>query len=126
MQMVKVSINENNSTKEEIDIEDLINEVNKKYKNIETNITVDYNMDSFIALETEYSINYTIPQLHHISKYYKLSIRKKKKEEIIQDIVLFENDPYNSEIVTLRQYLWQCVNEINSDSYLQKFLNISI
>ena len=126
MQMVEFKINDNKSTKEEINMEELINEVNEKYKTIENNDFFDYDMDNYIALETEYNINYIIPQLHHIAKYYKLSIRKKNKYEIIQDIVLFEIDPLNMEIVTRRQYLWQCINEVNSDNYLQKFLNISI
>ena len=126
MQMVEFKINDNKSTKEEINMEELMNEVNEKYKTIESNDFFNCDMDNYIALETEYNINYIIPQLHHIAKYYKLSIRKKNKCEIIQDIVLFEIDPLNMEIVTRRQYLWQCINEINSDNYLQKFLNISI
>ena len=126
MNMVEFKINDNKSTKEEINIEELMNEVNEKYKTIENNEFFDCNMDNYIALETEYNINYIIPQLHHIAKYYKLSVRKKNKGEIIQEIVLFELDPSNIEIVTRRQYLWECINEINSDNYLQKFLNISI
>ena len=124
--MVIVKINDDKSTKEEVNMEELMNEVNKKFENLEINNTYDYNMDNYIALETEYNINYIIPQLHHISKYYNISVRKKNKGEIIQDIVLFELDPTNIEIVTRRQYLWQCINEINSDKYLHKFLNISI
>ena len=124
--MVFVKINDDKSTKEEVNMEELMNEVNKKYENLEINNTFDYNMDNYIALETEYNINYIIPQLHHIAKYYNISVRKKNKGEIIQDIVLFELDPTNIEIVTRRQYLWECINNINSDNYLHKFLNISI
>tara|TARA_Y100001970_G_scaffold293088_1_gene437666 strand:- start:5989 stop:6369 length:381 start_codon:yes stop_codon:yes gene_type:complete len=126
MQMVGFKINDDKSTKEEVNMEELMNEVNKKFANLEINDTFDYNMDNYIALETEYNINYIIPQLHHIAKYYDISVRKKNKGEIVQDIVLFELDPTNIEIVTRRQYLWQCVNEINSDNYLHKFLNISV
>ena len=47
---------------------------------------------------------------------------KKKKDEIIQDIVIFEQDPTNIEVVFRRQKLWTYMQEIKDDKYLRKFL----
>ena len=60
------------------------------------------------------------------TKNITLSSLRKSMSLVSQDIVLFELDPTNSEMVLRRQYLWQCINEINSDNYLHKFLNISV
>ena len=72
-----------------------------------------------------YNLNYTVVDLKHISKYYELSIRKKNKAELVQDIVIFEMDPNNMELVSRRKYLWDCVENIQNDKYLSKFLNIT-
>lgn len=110
---------ENKITEPILNINDLINMVNKKseYLNEQT-------MDNYIALEIDYNINYTVDQLKHIMKYYELSVRKKNKGELVQDLVIFELDPANVFIVSHRKYLWTCVDAINEDPYLSKFLNI--
>tara|TARA_B100000795_G_scaffold268444_2_gene255405 strand:- start:3159 stop:3554 length:396 start_codon:yes stop_codon:yes gene_type:complete len=82
-------------------------------------------MEKYMDLEIDYTFNYTKVQLEHISKYYEISIRKKRKEEIIQDLIIFEINPQNLEIVSRRKYMWKCVTDINKDSYLSKYLNIT-
>ena len=49
--------------------------------------------DDYMANEINYSTNYTRKELDRIADYYEISKRKKKKDEIIQDIVIFEQDP---------------------------------
>jgi hypothetical protein len=44
---------------------------------------------------------------------------------MIQDILFFEAAEENDGIVMRRKYLWDCVDEINSDPYLSKFLIIT-
>ena len=52
----------------------------------------------------------------------RLSKRKKRKDELIQDIILFEQEPDNIEIVYRRKKLWVYMQEIKDDKYLRKFL----
>ena len=56
---------------------------------------------------------------HETSKEIK---RKKRKDELVEDIVIFEKDPENIEIVYRRKRLWSCIEEIKGDKYLSKFL----
>ena len=85
-------------------------------------ITESDQMSDFVALEMNYQVNYTRKQLDRIAEYYKISRRKKKKDELIQDIVIFEKDPENLEVVYRRKKLWAYMQEIKQDSYLKKFL----
>ena len=121
--MAKININvkevDNTKNKPIFNIEDLVNMVNEKYECLN-----DQNMDNYIALEIDYNINYTVEQLKHIMKYYELSTRKKNKGALVEDLVIFELDPDNTGIVYHRKYLWTCVDAINEDPYLSKFLNI--
>ena len=66
-------------------------------------ITESDQMSDFVALEMNYQVNYTRKQLDRIAEYYKISRRKKKKDELIQDIVIFEKDPENLEVVYRRK-----------------------
>ena len=47
---------------------------------------------------------------------------KKKKAELIDDIIAFELDNENCEVVETRKRLWFYVNEIKNDNYLSKFI----
>ena len=80
------------------------------------------NMDDYMANEINYSTNYTRKELNRIADYYEISKRKKKKDDIVQDIVLFEQNPENIELVFRRKKLWSYIAEIKDDKYLRKFL----
>ena len=45
------------------------------------------NMDDYMANEINYSTNYTRKELNRIADYYEISKRKKRKDDIVQDIV---------------------------------------
>tara|TARA_Y100000389_G_scaffold53846_1_gene49664 strand:- start:10479 stop:10877 length:399 start_codon:yes stop_codon:yes gene_type:complete len=79
-------------------------------------------MSHILFLQEEYNSNYTKKQLSHICGYYKLTVRKKNKEEIINDILCFEFDEKNDDIVTRRRKLWDYVEEIKNDKYLKKYI----
>lgn len=79
-------------------------------------------MDDYIALEIEYQTNYIKKELERIAAYYDISKRKKRKDQLVEEIVIFEKDPENIEIVYRRKRLWSCIEEIKSDKYLSKFL----
>ena len=80
------------------------------------------NMDDYMANEINYATNYTRKELERIADYYEISKRKKRKDDIIQDIVIFEQDPENIELVFRRKKLWSYMAEIKDDKYLRKFL----
>ncbi len=80
------------------------------------------NMDDYMANEINYSTNYTRKELDRIADYYEISKRKKRKDDIVQDIVIFEQDPENIELVFRRKKLWSYMAEIKDDKYLRKFL----
>ncbi len=104
-----------------------IDENNVTYENLleevkELELSSNLNMDDYIALEMDYQTNYIKKELERIAEYYGISKRKKRKNQLVEDIVLFEKDPENFFIVQRRKTLWFYVEEIKSDNYLSKFL----
>ena len=102
--------------KAEVTYNDLLKEVD--YMEMCANVA----MDDYIAQEVEYQTNYTKKELDKISEYYEISKRKKKKQDLIEEIVLFEKDPENIEVVFQRKKLWSYIQEIKGDKYLSKYL----
>ena len=47
-------------------------------------------MDDYIAQEVDYNTNYTRKELDRIASYYDISKRKKNKEQLVEEIVIFE------------------------------------
>ena len=78
--------------------------------------------NQFITQQFYYNDTFTLKELYHIANYYDISKRKKKKCELIDDIIAFELDDENSELVEQRKRLWFYVNEIKNDNYLSKFI----
>ena len=70
----------------------------------------------------DYDENYLKKDLVHIMNYYELSTRKKKKSEIIDDIIEFESQPENYFVVEHRKTLWYYLEELENDHYLSKFI----
>ena len=107
-------LEENNVT-----YENLLNDVDELSRvQLDNNVS----MDDYIALEMDYQTNYIKKELERIAEYYGISKRKKRKGQLVEEIVLFEKDPENLEIVCRRKRLWFYIEEIKSDNYLSKFL----
>ena len=79
-------------------------------------------MGDIYASELDYNENYTRKQLDRIADYYQIPKRKKKKAELVEEIVIFENDLSNYELAERRKLLWFYMEEIKNDNYLSKFL----
>ena len=79
-------------------------------------------MDDYIASELDYQTNYIKKDLEKIADYYEISKRKKRKDQLIEDIVLFEKDPVNVQKVYQRKKMWRYIEEIKKDKYLRQFL----
>ena len=108
-----------------VNYEDLLKEVNEAVEQLPSNSDDDLSMmimSDYVAQELHYNENFTVKQLNKIAEYYEISKRKKKKYELIEEIVLFENNPNNHEIVSRRVMLWEYIEEIKKDKYLSKFL----
>ena len=89
--------------KTDVTYEDLVDEVNseseKKEVSYMENMWDDNLANEFMTQQFYYEDNYTVKELHHIANYYDISKRKKKKAELIDDIIAFELDNENNEIV---------------------------
>lgn len=73
-----------------------------------------------------YYSQYKKKGLKHIIQYYSISNTRKKKDDIIHDIIDYENDINNIHMVQQRKLLWEYMNEINNDDYLSSFLKIDL
>ena len=104
--------------------EELLEKVNSTIQQLPNDSENDIGvmMSDYVAQELNYNENYTLKQLYRIAEYYNISKRKKKKTELIEEIVIFENQPENCEIVNRRATLWGYMEEIKQDKYLSKFL----
>ena len=100
---------------------EIIDIVNKKLKKINKTIN-DNSFDMLLKMQLFYDESYTKKQLETIAHYYSISTRKKRKIDIIQDIILFENDPTNHEITNKRKLMWFYLNELNNDRFLKKYI----
>ena len=118
------SLIENNKTNyNSVTYESLKQKVDKETDNLsENNLDLEMDMDDYIAMEINYNENYTKKQIDLIADYYGISKRKKKKGELIEELVIFEKEPENYDITQRRKTLWFYMDEINNDSFLSKFL----
>lgn len=82
-----------------------------------------FNMDCATAMSVDYEMNYTIKQLKHIAGYYGMKC-KSKKAELIQDIITYESDAANCEIVGRRKRLFHYIHALKNDEYLKSFIII--
>ena len=101
--------------------DDLLEQVNSKAENL-TNEDTDLYSDLYFAEVLDYKDNYTKKQLEFICGYYDIKTRKKKKEDLAEDIVIFEKAEENTDIVQRRKMFWFYIDEISNDSYLSKYL----
>lgn len=82
----------------------------------------DFESDNLMAQHMDYYENYNIKMLHHITNYYQIPKGRLKKDELIELIIQFENNPDNSAIVYNRKRLWHYINELKNDKYFSKFV----
>ena len=123
MENIKCSIIDNIQKDITTDFKDIMSCVEEKEK--ENYKNYDMESENFTAiyylLEEEYN-EFTKKELERICDYYNISKRKKRKADLIQDIIIFEQDEINNEIVNKRNELWYCIEQIKNDNYLKKYL----
>ena len=80
--------------------------------------------DVFMEMKN-YDLNFNVKQLMLICEYYNIKdirTNKLKKQDIIEQIILFENNPENIEIVTKRKELWYYIDELKNDKMMKRFV----
>jgi hypothetical protein len=85
-----------------------------------------YESDQLYTDMLNYDTNFTVKQLLLICEYYGLlkdvKTNKMKKQDIIEQILLFENNNDNYDTVIRRKELWYYINELKEDKMMKKFI----
>ena len=85
-----------------------------------------YESDQLYTDMLNYDTNFTVKQLLLICEYYGLlkdvKTNKMKKQDIIEQIILFENNNDNYDMVIRRKELWYYINELKEDKMMKKFI----
>ena len=74
-----------------------------------------------LLLELEFN-EYNLKELVKFCDYYKISRKKLKKQEIIKELILFETNEENIELVENRRTLWEYFLTLKNDPYFKKFI----
>jgi hypothetical protein len=77
--------------------------------------------DMNYSLLVDYSENYTVKQLLKICDYYDIP-KKTKKVDIINDIMVFENNPENKQMVLKRKQMWFYIAELKNDKKMRVYV----
>lgn len=90
-------------------------------------IKVDLTAHDEIYVEMKnYDLNYNLKQLFLICEYYGISknmkTTKMKKQDVIEQLILFEHNFENISIVIRRNELWYYINELKNDKFMKKFV----
>ena len=115
---------ENNKNEEIDNLSDLLNEINNDdFINQMNNFSDE---EVFEVLCYEYKINYTVKELLLICDYYGIAkdmkSNKYNKEEIINVLVQFENNPINNDIFLRRQSMWYYISKLKNDKFMKKYV----
>ena len=110
-------VNDDKQDNNGIKFDDLINDIKNSICN-----------DHKLALETDYNTNYNVKQLKQIITYYEIQLDKRnlKKKELINEIIIFELDNDNKNIVNKRKQLWFYMKQLKDDKCLNKFILFDI
>ena len=129
-QNIKYSLKEykkNNKDDIGLTFDELENFIEEKEKEMNTSHEEfdDNYSEMFFLLEEEYNENYTKKELELIAGYYDISKRKKRKLDLIQEIIIFEQNEINYEIVERRKLHWFYLEQLQNDDYLKQFIIIN-
>jgi uncharacterized protein Yka (UPF0111/DUF47 family) len=105
-----------------IDIESFL----QQFHNLECdNFTEQFDDEIFTQMKN-YELNFNVKQLLLICEYYVLlkdvKMNKMKKQDIIEQIILYENNTDNIEMVIKRKELWYYMSELKNDKIMKRFV----
>ena len=102
-----------------------LNKMMEDFENISL-MNEDIGSDQLYTDMLNYDMNYTVKQLLLVCEYYgitkEIKVNKMKKNEIIEQIMIFENNNDNYEVVIRRKELWYYINELKEDKMMKKFI----
>ena len=106
-------------SEDDIDIAKLQNELN----NVDISSIQD---DDVYLIMKDYELNFNVKQLLLICEYYGISkdirVNKLKKQDIIEQIILFEKNMENIEITIKRKEMWYYMSELKNDKMMKTFV----
>jgi hypothetical protein len=122
---IQCSEDENGEYNINVDISNFLDEFEK----LSTKKSANHMMDQsqLYAEISNYDMNYTVKQLNMICDYYGITKQvgnssKMKKQDYIEKIIIFENNPENIIEVLKRKQYWQYLDELKMDKYFKKFI----
>ena len=121
MSGIHIEIEENTNTNQR----DSVNsEENYDIPIILNNVVVNetFDGDAYVAKQLDYQENYTMADLKKIADYYDIQTRKLRKDELIQELVLFESDENNNEVYLRRLQAWYWLKEFKQDAKLKQYI----
>ena len=116
------SLIETTNNKEQVTYESLREQVNQESNKLDNLNMDELCIDDYVASEIDYNENYNKKQLDLIADYYGISKRKKRKYQLIEEIVIFEKEPSNYDITQSRKTMWFYLGQLQNDSFSSKFL----
>lgn len=129
-------LNENNEVEEttfgklniDNDIDTFLLDFHKDDIQTEQHISdpISFQNDDIFTQMKNYDLNFNVKQLLLICDYYGLSkdvkVNKLKKQDVIEQIILFENNTDNIDVVIKRKEMWYFMNELKHDKFMKKFI----
>lgn len=123
-----------------IEIEEL-NEIEMYNKNIDNkNTNKNTNKKEFVTFDefflqdcedannllyvkkVDYMENYRVEDLKKIAKFYEIPFQRKKKEDLVEEIIVYEDCLENLEKVQRRMLYWDYLEELKADPYFKQFV----
>jgi hypothetical protein len=102
-----------------------LNKLMEDFENISLK-NVGIESDQLYTDMLNYDMNYTVKQLLLVCEYYgitkEIKVNKMKKNEIIEQIIIFENNNDNYDAVIRRKELWYYINELKEDKMMKRFI----
>lgn len=82
------------------------------------------NDDCHAELMNFYNDNYNVKELLKVCEYYGIikETQKCKKLGLIYNIVLFESNDMNYEVVLKRKQMWHYMNELKQDKFMKRHI----
>ena len=72
--------------------------------------------------KVDYMENYRVEDLKKIAKFYEIPVQRKKKEDMVEEIIVYEDCLENLEKVQRRMLYWGYLEELKSDPYFKQFV----
>ena len=70
----------------------------------------------------DYMENYRVEDLKKIAKFYEIPVQRKKKEDMVEEIIVYEDCLENLEKVQRRMLYWGYLEELKADPYFKQFV----